>query len=178
MVQLFHLRGQDMLNRRDAMLRMGQLGVGALTLPSLLQAQTSPVAHAPGSPTRRAKSCILLYLWGGPPQQDMWDMKPDAPQGIRSLFSPIRTVTPGFDVCDQVPLLAQHTDRIAIIRSMTHPSTVHEASVYHTLTGKQNPTLISPRNIRRRTDFPNFGSVISRLQPPGVMPASVTIPRP
>src|SRR5206468_11835276 len=116
---------------------------------------------------------------------DMWDMKPDAPQGIRSQFSPIRTVTPGFDVCDQLPLLARHTDKIAIIRSMTHPSNVHEASVYHTLTGKQNPTLISPRNFRRRTDFPNVGSVISCLpaqagsaRPPGMMPASVTIPRP
>src|SRR5439155_325310 len=105
-------------------------------------------------------------------------MKPDAPAGIRSIFQPIRTVVPGIDICDQMPLLAQVTDRIAFVRSMSHPSNVHEASVYHTLTGKQNPTLISPRNFRRRTDFPNFGSVISRLQPPGVMPASVTIPRP
>src|SRR5206468_1528026 len=109
---------------------------------------------------------------------DMWDMKPDAPQGIRSQFSPIRTVTPGFDVCDQLPLLARHTDKIAIIRSMTHPSNVHEASVYHMLTGKTNPTLISPRNFRRRTDDPNVGSIVSAFSQPGVMPASVTIPRP
>ena len=70
--------GWAMLHRRDAMLRLGQLGLGALTLPGLLQAQTT--ARGSG----RARSCILLYLWGGPPQQDMWDMKPDAPQGIRS----------------------------------------------------------------------------------------------
>src|SRR2546423_93683 len=114
-----------MLHRRDAMLRLGQLGLGALTLPGLLQAQ---------QPRRRAQACILVYLWGGPSQQDMWDMKPDTPQGIRSLFRPIRTVTPGLDVCEHLPQLARHTDKIALIRSMTHPSTVHEASVYHTLT--------------------------------------------
>src|SRR5262245_51148019 len=161
-----------MLHRRDAMIRLGQLGLGALTLPSFLQAQTPAAARG------RARSCILLYLWGGPPQQDMWDMKPDAPQGIRSLFQPIRTVTPGIDLCDQMPLLARHTDKVAIIRSMTHPSTIHEASVYHTLTGKQNPTLISPRNFRRRTDFPNVAAVVSAMSPTGVMPTTVTVPRP
>src|SRR5262245_52290988 len=122
-----------MLHRRDAMLRLGQLGLGSLTLPGLLQAEQTRTPSAPRP--RRARSCILLSLWGGPPQNDMWDLKPDTPQGIRSLFRPTRTVTPGFDVCDQMPLLARHTDKVAIIRSMSHPSTVHEASVYHTLTG-------------------------------------------
>jgi hypothetical protein len=164
-----------MLNRRDAMIRLGQLGLGTLTLPGLLRAEQAPAAPAP---RRRARSCILLYLWGGPPQNDLWDLKPDAPQGIRSLFRPIRTVTPGFDLCDQMPLLARHTDKLAIIRSMSHPSTVHEASVYHTLTGKRNPTLVSPRNFRRRTDFPGVGSVLSYFTPPGALPAAVTIPRP
>jgi hypothetical protein len=163
-----------MLHRRDAMLRLGQLGLGALTLPGLLQAQ----AAAQQPTRRRAQSCILLYLWGGPPQQDMWDMKPDTPQGIRSLFRPIRTVTPGFDVCEHLPLLARQTDKVAILRGMTHHSNIHEASVYHTLTGRQNPTLISPRNFRRRTDFPNFASIVSALTPQGNLPAAVTIPRP
>jgi hypothetical protein len=163
-----------MLHRRDAMLRLGQLGLGALTLPGLLQSRAA--AQQPAR--RRAQSCILVYLWGGPPQQDMWDMKPDTPQGIRSIFQPIRTVTPGFDVCEHLPLLAQHTDKIALIRSMTHPSTIHEASVYHTLTGRQNPALISPSNIRRRTDAPNFASVVSALTPQGHLPTAVTIPRP
>jgi len=168
-----------MLHRRDAMIRLGQLGLGALSLPGLLGAEKAQAILSNQRQRRnKAKSCIFLFLWGGPPQQDMWDMKPDAPAGIRSIFQPIRTVVPGIDICDQMPFLAQVTDKIAFVRSMSHPSNVHEASVYHTLTGKQNPTLISPRNFRRRTDFPNFGSVISCLQPPGAMPASVTIPRP
>jgi hypothetical protein len=164
------------LNRRDAMLRMGQIGLGTLSLPTLLhaeKAQASPVQR-PG----RARSCILLFLWGGPSQNDMWDMKPHAPDGIRSLFRPIQTAVPGIQVCDQMPLLAQHTDKVAFIRSMTHPSTVHEPSVYYTLTGHQNNTLVSPRNQRHRTDFPCVGSVLSAMLPPGPLPASVTIPRP
>jgi hypothetical protein len=156
------------------MLRLGQLGLGALTLPGLLHAQ-----RAEAMPARRAaRSCILLYLWGGPPQQDLWDLKPDASQGMRSLFRPIRTVVPGIDVCDQMPLLARHTDKVAFVRSMSHASNVHEPSVYHTLTGRQNPTLISPRNARRRSDFPTIGSIFSFFSPPTDVPASVTLPRP
>src|SRR5207244_8063411 len=85
-----------MLHRRDAMLRLGQLGLGALSLPALLRAKNAAAAPArepsPNArrPTPQARSCILLFLWGGPPQQDMWDMKPDAPDGVRSLFKPIR----------------------------------------------------------------------------------------
>jgi hypothetical protein len=165
-----------MLHRRDAMIRLGQLGLGALTLPGLLQAQAA-VGPAPAR-RRHARACILLYLWGGPSQLDMWDMKPDAPQGMRSLFRPVRTMVPGIDICDQMPLTAQQTDKIAFIRSMSHASNVHEPSVYHTLTGRQNPTLISPRNPRRRTDFPEVSSIVSFFSPPGAMPANVTIPRP
>src|SRR5436190_14614949 len=126
--------GTTMFNRRDAMLRLGQMGLGALSLPEMLRAEGATAQE----PRRagRAKSCILLYLWGGPPQQDMWDMKPDAPEGIRSLFKPVRTVVPGIEVCDQMGAMAKQTDKLAIIRSMTHDSDVHEPSVYHTLTGQ------------------------------------------
>jgi hypothetical protein len=164
-----------MLNRRDALLQLGQYGLGALTLPGLLQAEgTRAVRH----PRRKAKSCILIFLWGGPPQQDLWDMKPDAPAGIRSLFKPIRTRVPGIDICDQMPRLARHTDKLAIVRSVTHPSNEHEVGVYHMLTGKQNPRLRVPLNQRKRSDFPNVASVVSYFTPPGSMPASVTIPQP
>jgi hypothetical protein len=165
-----------MLNRRDAMLRLGRLGLGSLTLPGLLGFEQASAAKSAARP--KAKSCIYIFLWGGPPQQDLWDMKPDAPQGIRSLFSPIKTAVPGIDICDQMPLLAQQTDKIAVVRSVCHASNVHEASVYHMLTGRQNPALVVPRNFRRRSDFPNLGSVVSCFSRPADMPASVTIPRP
>jgi hypothetical protein len=165
-----------MLNRRDAMLRLGQLGMSGLALPTLLQAQRVNA----DSPRRsgRAKSCILLYLWGGPPQQDMWDMKPDAPEGIRSAFRPIQTRVPGIQLCEHLPRLAQQADKLALVRSVTHASTVHEPSVYYTLTGKQNNSLVVPRNQRSRRDFPNVAAMVAALTPPGPMPATVTIPRP
>jgi hypothetical protein len=164
-----------MLHRRDAMIRLGTAGLGALALPNLLRAEQSSSASAKG---KKAKSCILLYLWGGPPQQDMWDLKPDAPEGIRSQFAPINTVTPGIQICDQMPQIAQHTDKMAIVRSYTHPSNAHEVGVYHTLTGKIDNTLAVPRNQRKRSDFPNPGAVLSHFSPPGTMPASVTVPKP
>ncbi|MEX2288261.1 MAG: DUF1501 domain-containing protein [Planctomycetaceae bacterium] len=165
-----------MLHRRDAMIRLGQAGLGGLTLPTLLRAENS-VAKSP-QPRGTARSCILLYLWGGPPQQDMWDMKPHAPAGIRSEFEPIDTVVPGIQISDQLPLMARHTDKMAIIRSYTHPSNQHEVGVYHTLTGKINNTLAVPRNQRNRNDFPHPGAVVSYFSPPSTLPASVTIPRP
>jgi len=164
-----------MLHRRDAMIRLGQAGLGALALPNLLQAE-SALASAALQP--KAKSCILLYLWGGPPQQDMFDMKPEAPEGIRSQFAPIDTVVPGIQLSDQLPQMAKQTDKMAIIRSYTHPSNVHEVGVYHTLTGKINNTLAVPRNQRNRNDFPTPGAVVSKFSPPGALPASVTIPYP
>src|SRR6476469_1228037 len=129
-----------MLHRRDAMIRLGQLGLGSLSLPGLLGAEAQAAAARPGT----ARSCILLFLWGGPSQPDLWDMKPEAPDGVRSQFRPIDTVVPGIQICDQMPLLARHADKVAIVRSMSHESNNHEPSVYHTLTGRKNPTLVVP----------------------------------
>jgi hypothetical protein len=168
--------GDDsMLHRRDAMLRLGQIGLGSLTLPALFSygAKGSP-ALASG----RARSCILLYLWGGPSQPDMWDMKPEAPEGVRSIFQPIATRVPGIFVSDQLPLLARQMDKVAIIRSMTHESNNHEPSVYHTLTGRTNPGLVVPQNARKRSDFPGVGAIVSRFSAESSIPASVTIPQP
>jgi hypothetical protein len=151
------------------MIRLGALG-SALAAPSL--------RAAPATRHGSADSCIYIFLWGGPPQQDTWDMKPDAPQGIRSQFQPIDTVVPGIRICDQMPLFARHTDKTAIIRSLTHPSNSHEPSVYRMFTGRRDETLVSPRNPRKRTDPPNFASVLSYFTPPGPIPAAVTIPRP
>ena len=170
-----------MLHRRDAMLRLGQFGLGALTLPELLRADRLRAA-APKNPAcrpgKRAKSCILIYLWGGPPQQDLWDMKPHSPTAMRSLFKPIPTATPGIEVCEHLPNFARQTDKMAIIRSLTHDSNNHEPSVYRTLTGRINNTLVVPRNQRNRLDGPNLGSIVSTFSEPGVLPAAVTIPRP
>ncbi|MFI5459199.1 MAG: DUF1501 domain-containing protein [Isosphaerales bacterium] len=160
-----------MLHRRDAMLQLGALGLSSLAVPEMLAAER---------PTQRgkARSCILLFLWGGPSQPDMWDLKPDAPEGIRSPFRPIETNVPGMLVGEGLPLSSRVADKYTIIRSMSHESNNHEPSVYHTLTGRRNPTLVVPANARKRSDFPGVGAVVSSFTPPSGLPASVTIPQP
>ncbi len=164
-----------MLHRRDAMIRLGQLGAGGLALPSLLEARANVPATVRGG---SADSCIFVFLWGGPPQQDMWDMKPEAPQGIRSLFQPIDTAVPGIRICDQMPCLARQMDKVAVVRSLSHGDNNHEPSVYHMMTGRRDPTLVSPRNPRKRSHPPNFASALAYFAPAGPVPATVTIPRP
>src|SRR6187401_2047540 len=128
-----------MLNRRDAMIRLGQLGIGGLALPELLAARKASASEFRHEP--KADSCIFVFLWGGPPQQDTWDMKPDAPEGIRSQFGVTDTAVPGIRVCDQMPLFARQTDKVALVRSLSHGSNNHEPSVYHMLTGRRDDTL-------------------------------------
>lgn len=166
-----------MLHRRDALLQLGQVGLGALSLPALLRAETVR-ASQPLVGSGTAKSCVLIYLWGGPPQMDMWDPKPHAPDGIRSPFLPISTNVPGIQFTDQLPLMSRHADKMSVIRSYTHESNQHEVGVYHTLTGKVDNTLVVPRNRRGRRDFPNMGGIVSKFSPPSVLPASITVPRP
>ena len=165
-----------MIHRRDAMLRMGTAAGGALTLPGLLAQEKVQAAQA-ASPS--ARSCIFLFMWGGQPQQDMWDLKPDAPSGVRSPFQPISTVTPGIYVGDQMPNTARHSDKFSIIRSLNHTATDHGVSVFHAMTGRAMvPPRTFPANDRRRTDFPSIGSMFSYLGEKSPIPASFTVPRP
>ena len=157
------------------MIRVGQAGMGALALPGLLQAQKATGGNGTGG---KAKSVILIYLWGGPPQMDMWDPNPEATSGIRSLFKPIRTKVPGIHVSEAMPLFAKWTHKTAIIRSLTHDSNEHGNSVYYTLTGHKDKTKTFGRNKRSRKDWPSMGSVLAGLHPLEGMPATVTIPRP
>src|SRR5687767_4181891 len=90
----------DGINRRE-WLRLG--GLGALSLPSLLQARTQSASAG------RAKSCIVLFFLGGPPQHETWDPKPDAPVEIRGPLNPIQSATPGLMVGELMPRVARLT---------------------------------------------------------------------
>src|SRR6516225_882139 len=128
------------MSRRE-LIRAGALGVFGLGLPELLHArQASP---APGG--GRARACILLFMWGGPAQQDTWDPKPDAPVEYRGEFRPIPTRTPGVQVCEHLPLLARHTDKLALLHAMTHPDVDHTTATHSLLTGRGLPRPGAPR---------------------------------
>ncbi len=143
---------------RRSFLQLGGLAMGGLGLPGLLQAEaqargTSPTgAEVAGS---SHKSVIMIYLTGGPAHQDTFDLKPDAPEGIRGEFRPIATRLPGVQVCEHLPRIAGLMDKVAVIRSVVGLRDEHSSS--QSLTGY-------PRAQSQREGRPNFGSVIARLQ--------------
>ncbi|MCA9014186.1 MAG: DUF1501 domain-containing protein, partial [Planctomycetaceae bacterium] len=101
----------NQVSRRN-FIRIGALGVGGLCLPHLLKAeQQSGKAHS-------HKSIIMIYLPGGPPHQDMYDIKLDAPAEIRGEFSPISTSVPDIRICEHLPRLARIADQCVFVNSL------------------------------------------------------------
>ena len=142
--------------RRDV-LRAGALPLVGLGLPGLLQGrETSGGQKQLG----KAKSCIVLFMWGGPAHQDTWDLKPDAPSEYRGDFKSIPTTIPGYRVCEHLPLLSRRTDRLAILRSVTHGDVNHTTAPHWLLTGKPSPR---GEGDTRTEDWPNYGAVLARL---------------
>jgi hypothetical protein len=138
-------------------LAAGSLGLFGLTLPQLLASRAA--ANEDNAPSfGRAKSCILLFMWGGPAHQDTWDLKPDAPVEIRGEFSPISTNVPGIQICEHLPQLATQVDKLCVVRSMTHTNVDHTPSTHYLLTGQPPPA--TPE---KSLQWPHFGSVLSRL---------------
>src|SRR5258706_10390946 len=92
---------------RRTFLQVGGIGALDLSLSRLLQAAgANTTSHA------TAKSCIMLYMLGGPPQQETFDMKPTAPVGPRSLFPPTATSVPGIQICSLLPKLARNAKHL------------------------------------------------------------------
>jgi len=150
-----------LLPRRE-FIRAGSLALLGASLPALLQAQALAEAQRAAGAARsfgRAKRCILLFMWGGPAQQDTWDMKPDAPQEYRGPFRPIPTNVDGIRICEHFPRLAKRCDRLAIVRSVHHPDVNHTTATHFLLTGQDLPSRQGPA----ANDWPNFGAVLGRL---------------
>jgi hypothetical protein len=158
---MLHLLGNgsrlcDGLTRRE-WLRVGGLGLAGLTLPALLYGRAAASAGRP-----RARSCIQLFMWGGPSQLETFDLKPNAPDGVSGTFRPIATHVPGTHISEHLPCLAQRTDRFAILRSVTHTGTNHGTSAYHMLTGHIH---FSPGTLRHPSpnDYPSVGCAVGKF---------------
>ncbi|MFN0053914.1 MAG: DUF1501 domain-containing protein [Planctomycetales bacterium] len=179
-IQTHGTRLCDGLSRR-AWLTVGALGPLGLTAPQWWQATAqgsetaSPSAPSP-KPRGTAKACIQIFLWGGPGAQEMWDLKPDAPSGIRGDFRPIATSVAGIHYSEHLPRLAQRAHQYTIIRSQTHTGVNHGTSSYHMLTGHIH---WSPGTLRHptRSDMPNLGCNAGRFLPhPEYLPPHVQLP--
>ena len=146
------------LNRRSC-LKWGLLGagMGGLSLTDLLAADEARLVKP------SADACILLFLNGGPSHLDMWDMKPDAPDGIRGEFQPIASSLPGYFCSEHMPRMAQWMHKSLVVRSMHHSvNNSHAAAVYASLTGHDRGEIGGGA---RPDDHPSLGSVMSRLRP-------------
>lgn len=154
---------------RREVLRAGMIAAGGLALPDLLREEAR--AQTPA----RARHCIFIFLNGGASQLDTFDMKPEAPDGIRGPYKPIATRVPGIRITEKLPLLAQMTDRFAIVRSVHHHLTAHNSGAAYALSGHSPGTdaNIAPTAM----DHPTYGSVVSKLLPsPSKLPSSVLTP--
>ncbi len=143
------------VTRRD-LLRIGTLGV--LGLPHLLQAE----ARAAVSGRPRVRSVILIQHYGAPSHIDLWDPKPDAPDGIRGEFGTIATSLPGYRVTEIMPRLARWCHKLAFIRSMTHKTANHNPGTYQAITG-HTPERDVVQVGATSGDWPAYGSVMARF---------------
>src|SRR6201987_5533611 len=137
---------------RRSFLKIGTFGLGGLTLPGLLKAE-----EAAGVRSSR-KSVILIYLVGGPPHQDMFDLKPHAPREIAGPWRPIPTNVTGIQICQILPRLARIMDKLVVVRSLVDNQADHDA--IQVFNGHH------PRKPTPSVGWPQFGSVVAKVQGP------------
>src|SRR5262249_39845282 len=144
---------------RRTMLQAGSVGLLGLGMNHLAGLREAFAAAGSVAPTNKAKSCIYIFLSGGLAQHDSFDMKPDAPDNIRGEFKPIATRTPGIQICEHLPLLAERSHMWALVRSLTHPSNDHSAGHMIMLSGR---TPLPPQfsaNKPQRSDWPSIPAI-------------------
>jgi hypothetical protein len=163
---------------RREWLRAGGLAALGLTLPRLLAGRAAEPAASRAGSFGRAKSCILVFLFGAPAHQDIWDLKPDAPSAVRGEFRPIASSIPGIQFGEHVPRIAGQAHRLAVVRSVSHPDNTHTVAMHAMLTGRRHAQPeTNPRN--QPTDFPCFGAAVQYLCPGrGPLPSGVSLNAP
>jgi hypothetical protein len=150
-----------LLSRRK-LLQIGGLGALGLTLPKLLAAAEQ--TDKSNWPKAKAKSVIFLFQWGGPSHIDMFDMKPNAPDGVRGPYKPISSSADGIQVSEKLPEMAKRMHHCTLIRTLTHTMKNHNSAGYYALSGHAPPT--DDQRLRDSLDlFPAYGSVVDQLSP-------------
>jgi hypothetical protein len=147
----------DGVSRRDFLTIGGfGFGLGGMSLANLLRAQEA----APLQPDRSTshKGLINIFLAGGPPHQDMWDIKSEAPSEIRGEFVPIATNVSGIEICEVFPKIAARMDKAAIIRSIVGCKDRHES--YQCLSGWL------PNDLSNIGGRPSIGSAVAKIRGP------------
>ncbi|HTM53962.1 MAG TPA: DUF1501 domain-containing protein [Pirellulales bacterium] len=153
---------------RRALLKIGSLAVGGLSLGDMLRLRAQGAAQAPPD-----TAVIHVFMGGGPSHIDLYDLKPAAPAEVRGEFKPISTALAGVQISEHLPHLAATLGHVALVRSMAHANAGHLPASHWMMTGYQPPPSTTS-NVN-----PYCGAVVSHERGPNVpgMPAYVSIPR-
>lgn len=167
----------DGLTRRQT-LRLGATGLfGGLTLPQLLRAEDANKSER--AREAKAKSCLFIFLEGGPPQQDMWDPKPDAPSEIRGPFEPISTALPGVIFTEHCKNCAKIANKFTVVRSHSHADNGHATGYHYVMTGHRAAFADGEYPLPTNELFPSLGSIVAReLGNSGTVPPYINLPHP
>jgi len=140
-------------HRRDFLKIGAGAGLLGLSLPQLLRLEAL-AAEKGNAPKRKANAVIMLWLAGGPATIDIWDLKPEAPEGIRGSFKPIKTSADGVEISEHLPKTAEVMDKATIVRSLAHTIPSHgPATVFMTTGNKPTPAI----------QYPALGSLVTKL---------------
>jgi hypothetical protein len=132
-----------------------------------------------GGRTPRIKSCLVLFQAGGVSQIDTFDMRPEAPEIVRGEFRPIASNVAGMPVCEHLPLISRHMDKLCVVRSMQHRMLCHNPACYCALAGRAvgESKAVSNRTAAKPDDYPNIGSGVAKFRPsPPDLPSFVSMP--
>jgi hypothetical protein len=151
-----HLATQHPLTRRD-LLQAGTLGVLGLSSADVLSWRAQAAENGRAVP--RARAVIFLFLTGGASQHDTFDMKPRAPDLIRGEFGPIATSTPGIEICEHMPMLAQRSQLWSLCRSLSHTENGHDKGTYLMLTGHSVLPATFRANRPQSIDLPSIAAI-------------------
>jgi len=153
-------------SRRDFL--RSSAGLAGLTLPTFFNL-SAKAAKAP-----KAKACIIIYTWGGMSHYESFDPKPEGPIDIRGEFGAIKTATPGIHFCEHLPLLAKHSEKLAIVRSVHHKHGGHQQGMYVNMTGHDPAGGIKAKS---RNNWPSLASMISHFHNPAAgTPRAIRMP--
>ncbi len=160
-------------SRRD-LLKYGALSLAGASLGTPVAALGRQGRRGAPTSAGKAKHVIHLYLHGGAPTQDMFDLKPAAPAEIRGEFRPIATNVPGIEICEHLPQTARWMHRSAIVRSVYHKAGCHNC--LPSFSGSEQPVDINEL-VPRDTFPPGMGAVCEYLKPPEIeLPHYVALP--
>jgi hypothetical protein len=160
----------------DGVSRRGFLRLGSVAGLSLAQFLRLQGAQAADGASRKDVNCIFIFILGGMPQHDLWDYKPDAPAEIRGDFQPIKTAVPGLGLTDLLPHTAQVTDKLAILRSLTHGDSDHGRG-YHIMMTGFTPGPGDFNSTRNNNVHPSIGSMVARMAgDQGALPPYISVP--